>query len=145
MPKSITSANAVYTLSISDLFTSPTPLQGFSADDIFTTSPLASAETIMGLDGYLSAGFVFVPVVQQISLQADSDSNTIFDQWWQASQLAKDIYAASGVVLLPGINFQWTLTKGYLTSYPPIPDAAKTLRPRRFGITWQSVFPSPIA
>ena len=139
----ITSSNAVYTLSISDLSIGPVNLQQFSAEDIFTTSPLASAETIMGLDGNLSGGFVFVPVVQNVSLQADSSSNAVFDQWWQASQLNKSIYVAQGIIILTAINSKWVLNNGFLTSYPPIPDAARTLRPRRFAITWNSVSPAP--
>lgn len=139
----ITSANAVYTLQVSDLSIGPTQLQGFSAEDIFTTAPLASAETIMGLDGNLSGGFVFVPVVQNISLQADSSSNAIFEQWWQASQLNKSIYVAQAIIILTAIGSKWTMNNGFLTSFPPIPDAARTLRPRRYAITWNSVSPAP--
>src|SRR5665647_330953 len=134
--RTITSSNAVYMLSISGLFDAPQSLQGFSADDIFTTGALASAETIMGLDGILSGGFVYVPIVQTINLQADSASNDMFDQWWQAQQIAKEVYVANAVVVLPALNKKWAMTRGFLTSFPPIADAAKTLRPRRFGITW---------
>ena len=144
MSNSITSANAVYTLAVTGLFSTPIQLQGFSAEDIFTTAPLASAETLMGLDGILSGGFVFVPVVQNITLQADSASNALFDQWWQQQQLAKDVYTANGIVILTSIGAKWVLTNGFLTSFPPIPDAARTLRPRRFAITWNSVSPAPV-
>jgi len=142
--RTITSANAVYMLSISNLFDSPQQLQGFSADDIFTTEPLASAEAIMGLDGRLSAGFVFVPTTQSIMLQADSLSNDIFDQWWLAQQIAKDMYFANAVIVLTSIGKKWTMTKGVLSSFPPLPDAAKTLRPRRFSIIWESGTPANI-
>ena len=54
---SITSANAVLTMSISGLFNAPFQLQGFSGEDIYTSGPLAAVETIMGLDGKLSGGF----------------------------------------------------------------------------------------
>ena len=141
---SITSANAVLTLSVSTIFSSPILLQGFSADDIFTTGPLASAETLMGLDGILSGGFVHVPVPWNISLQADSSSNDLFDQWYQSQQINSEVYEASGVLLLPSISKKWVLTTGYLTSFPPFPDAAKTLRPRRYGMLWQSVSAAPI-
>lgn len=140
----ITSANAIYTLAVTGLFDAPFQLQGFSADNIFGTEPLASAETLMGLDGVLSAGFVFVPVIQNVELQADSASNSLFDQWWDAEQQTRDVYFAQGVVLLTSIARKWVLVNGVLTSYPPIPDAAKTLRPRRYGITWNSVSPAPI-
>lgn len=140
----ITSANAIYTLAVSTIFDAPIQLQGFSADDIFTTEPLASAETIMGVDGRLSAGFVFVPVTQNISIQADSESNSLFEQWWAEQQNAKEVYEANGVIILPALGKKWTLTRGFLTSFPPIPDAAKTLRPRRYGIHWNFVSPAEI-
>jgi hypothetical protein len=129
-------------MSISTLFPAPFQLQGFSGDDIFTTSPLATTEVIMGLDGKLSGGFVFVPVPWNLSLQADSGSNSYFDQWYAAQQLAKDVYQASGVLILPGIATKWALTNGFLTSFPVFPDAAKTLRPRRYGTMWESVSPA---
>jgi len=141
---SITSANSIYTLAVTGLFPAPFQLQGFSAEDIFTTQALASVETLMGLDGILSGGFVYVPVVQSISLQADSASNNLFDQWYQAQQIAKDVYTAEGVIILQSIGKKWNLSNGFLSSYPPMPDAAKTLRPRRFAITWNSMNPANI-
>jgi hypothetical protein len=140
----ITAANAIYTLSISDLFPAPFQLQGFSTDDIFTTQPLQSAEVLMGVDGFLSGGFVFNPFVQTIALQADSASNTLFEQWQQGQQLAREVYVASGIIILTAVRRKWTLGRGFLTSYPPAPDAAKTLRPRRYGITWNSMTPENI-
>jgi hypothetical protein len=141
----ITSANAIYTLQIARLFDVPQQMQQFSADNVFGTEPLASAETLMGIDGFLSAGFVFVPVVQSVELQADSLSNNVFDQWWQASQVTQDIFPAQGVVILAAVGKKWVLQNGILTTYPPIPDATRTLRPRRFGITWERVLPAPVS
>lgn len=140
----ITSANAIYALQIAELFDVPIQLQGFSADNVFGTEPMASAETSMGIDGFLSAGFVFVPVVQNVELQADSPSNDLFDQWWQASQINLDIFPAQGIITLLSIGKKWQLRNGVLTTFPPIPDAQKTLRPRRFGITWERVSPAPV-
>ena len=144
MSRTITSANAVYTISVSDLSLGPSQLQGFSADDIFTTEPVEAAEVSMGVDGNMSGGFVFVPIPQSVNLQADSDSNNFFDDWWQAQQIAKDLFYANATVLLISIGRKWALTKGILRTYPPIPDAAKTLRPRRFSLTWERVSPAPI-
>lgn len=140
----ITSVNAIYTLSITNLFDAPVQLQGFAADDIFTTEVIVPTEAIMGLDGKLSAGFVNVPTVQSIMLQADSDSNSIFDDWVQAQRTAQDAYYAQGVVILVSIGKKYAMTNGVLTSLPPMADAARTLRPRRFGITWEKVEPADI-
>lgn len=142
---SITAANAVFMLGITSVFPSPQQLQGFSADDIFGTDPMESAEVSMGVDGRLSGGFVFVPVKQGISLQADSISNQLFDNWFTAQQTAQDTFIANATVLLPGLGKKWTLTRGFLTTYPPIPDAGKLLKPRRFGITWERVRPAASA
>lgn len=141
---SITSANAVYMLAIPPLFAVPLQLQGFSADNIFTTDPVTIAETSMGLDGIMSAGFVFNSKTQSISLQADSLSNVLFDNWVAAQELIKDTYRANGVVLLTSINRKWTMTNGVLTTYPVMPDAARTLQPRRFTITWEKVQPAAV-
>jgi hypothetical protein len=138
----ITAANAIFTLSISDLFPAPQRLQGFAADDIFDTDAIESAETLMGVDGVLSAGFVFVPVKQSISLQADSASNNLFETWWTTQQSVQDIFFASGIVILPGISKKFTMTQGALTTYAPTPGVKKLLQTRKYGITWQSVIPA---
>lgn len=137
----ITSANAVYMLTI-DIFPAPQQLQGFAADDIFDTDPIESVETLMGVDGFLSAGFVFVPVRQQIHLQADSPSGSLFDAWWAANQVGRQSLFATGVVTLTALGTKWALFNGVLRSYQPIPNARRVLQPRVFGITWESVSPA---
>jgi hypothetical protein len=139
----ITAANAIYTLLIPNVILGPVQLQGFAADDIFDTEPLEAAEISMGVDGNLSAGFVFVPVNQGITLQADSASTSVFDAW-RASELAnKTKYPATGQIKLPAIGTKWTLTQGFLRTYPAIPNAGRILKPRKFTISWQSIFPQP--
>jgi hypothetical protein len=126
------------------LFATPQQLQGFAADDVVTTDPVASVEVLMGVDGILSAGFVYVPIRQMIALQADSSSNAVFDAWWNAMQTTKDVYLAQGVITLTTIQTKYALTNGSLTTYHPIADVKKLLQPRRYGITWQSVSPAPV-
>ena len=140
----ITSANAVLTLAVATLFPSPQVLQQFSAEDIYTTDPQTIAETVMGVDGKLSAGYTPVPVTQQISLQADSASMDLFEQWSLNSLLNKTVYPAQGVIILQSIGKQWTMNNGVLTIYPTMPNAAKILQPRRFTIVWESVIPAPV-
>jgi hypothetical protein len=118
-------------------------LHGFAADDVFSSEPIASAEVLMGVDGVLSSGFVYVPFRQNIALQADSPSNLLFEQWWLASQTAKENYQATGIISLPTIKEQYSLSQGYLTSFPFTADVKKLLQPRRYQITWALVSPSP--
>lgn len=142
MSGSITSANAIFMLAIASVFPVPQQLQKFSADNIYSTDPLEVAEVSMGIDGRLSAGFIFVPTKQGITLQADSESNDVFDAWYAQEQALHDKLRCSGVLLLPAISRKWTMANGVLSTYPPIPDAGRVLAPRKFGITWESVSPA---
>lgn len=144
MSNTITSANAVYMLAVTGLFPVPQQLQGFAADDIFDTEAITPAEVMMGVDGKLSAGFTPVPLKQNISLQADSASNIIFEIWQTSQQTAKEVYFASAIIRLPSVSKSYVLTKGVLTSYTPIADAKKVLQPRKFSITWESCVGAPI-
>lgn len=138
----LTAANAVIVLSIPLLFPTPVQLQGFTADDVLDTEALVAAETIMGVDGIMSAGFIFAEVKQSYILQADSASNALFDAWYSTQQAQRDLYFATGVVTLTSLGTKWALTKGALTSYIPLPGIKKLVQPRKYGITWESVSPA---
>jgi len=135
----ITAANSIYMLVIPLLFPVPQQLQGYSADDVFTTDPVEPVEVMMGVDGILSGGWTPTPKPQSISLQADSQSNLIFDTWFSAQQAANDAYIAQATITLPSINRQYVCTRGFLTSYQAIPSVRRVLQPRQFRITWESI------
>lgn len=140
----ITAANAILTLSQPILFPVPQQLQGFAADDVYDIDSIKSIEAVMGVDGVLSFGFVYVEVMQNITLQADSASNAFFDTVWTQMQAAQDVYPINGVVVLPGVSTTFAMLNGGLTGYKPAPDAKRTLQPRRYQITWNKIFPAPL-
>lgn len=140
---SITASNAVIMLNIPLVFPAPVQLQGFSADNVFGTDALAESEVQMGVDGLLSAGFVYVPVKQNYTLMANSESNDVFDAWRAANVAQGESIEADAIVLLKSIAKKFTMTKGYLTSWQPAPDAQRVLQPRRHEITWERISPSP--
>lgn len=140
---SITSANAVLTLAIATIFPVPVQLQGFATDDVYDVPSIRSAEVMMGVDGNLSSGFVFVQIPQTIVLMADSASNDVFDAWWTQMQSSEETFEASGLIKLPGVRTKFTQTKGILTGYKPAPQAKKVLQPRTYEITWEKIAPSP--
>jgi hypothetical protein len=74
---------------------------------------------------------------------ADSESNFFFDQIYLKERNNKTKYVINGVVLLTSVGTKWTMTRGFLTLYQPIPDAKKVLQPRKHTITWESAVPSP--
>ena len=140
--KTITSANSQFLLAIPGVFSSPLPLQGYAADDAFSSEAISSVETSMGVDGKLSAGFAFHPVKMKIKLSPDSPSIALFEAWNAAQVAARDAYFASAVIYLPATGRKYAATSGALTSYKPLPDAKKVLQPQEYEITWESVLPA---
>ena len=75
----LTTANYTIVISIPGLYNAPVQLQGYGTDDAWATEPLSTAQTLMGIDGYLSGGYT--PAEKRISFtfQGDSPSVEIFD------------------------------------------------------------------
>lgn len=139
---SITSANSIIQLSVDVVFPNPVQLQGYTTDDIYGVGAIKPNDTRMGVDGFMSAGKIWQVIPVTYHLQADSASNDFFDQWKQAEDANVDTYIASGLIVLPGISKKFTLFRGALTNYTPIPPAGTLLRERAFEITWNRVFPA---
>ena len=139
----ITAANSSISLVIPPLFTTPQQLQGFATADVYEVPEVESVETLMGVDGVLSGGFVFKPIDQEFMLQADSASIDIFDIWYLQQVAGQTTYVASGVTTLPAISKSYTMVNGYLVGYKPLPQAKKLLQPQRFRIRWNLVAANP--
>ncbi|MFM0141734.1 phage tail fiber protein [Paraburkholderia sp. RL18-085-BIA-A] len=139
----ITSANSTLLIGISGLFTVPQQLQGFSADDAYEMAAVDNKEISLGVDGVLSAGWIPAVKVLSVTLQADSASNTFFETWFASEEAARTPYFGFGVITQPSINRIYTLTNGVLKNYTPLAQAAKTLRPRKFEIHFQTVLGAP--
>lgn len=139
----LTSANATILLKVTGLFNTPVQLQQFAADDIFGTEAINVGETVMGVDGHLSAGFVNNPTTQRYSLQADSPSNYFFDQIALQEKAQQTKFAINGVISLTSVGTKFTMTRGFLTLWQPLPDAKRILQPRQHTIVWQTAVPTP--
>lgn len=144
MAGTITSANTILTLFVTEVFSAPQQIQEFAADDIYDMEAIEAAETSMGVDGVLSGGFINVAQRQKIMLQANSPSNDFFDQLYAAQKSAQDIFRIQGQTVLPAIRRQFDMNRGILKIWPPMPSAGKTLKPRGFTIEWETVTPSPL-
>ena len=89
----------------------------------------------IGVDGFMSAGFVPALTRQTVALQADSPSAILFDTWAQAQKTTGEIYFGSATILLPSISRRWTLTNIVLRSWITIPGTRKVLQARTAGLT----------
>lgn len=141
--RTLTSANAILLIAVDAVVPVAQRIQGFSTDDITDIDAIEPVETSMGVDGRLSAGFVPVPIRQNITLQADSESNDFFDLWATYERNRREKSIASGTLIIPAVKRQHTLFRGFLRSYTPIPALRKTAQPRRFVIEWERIYPAP--
>ena len=142
----ITAVNAVITLTIPGVFNQPQQLQQFSVDDVADVDTLTLCEELMGVDGFLSAGYVFNVVKYVYTLQANSPSCFMFDTWKLGAGFGQqDTFAANGNMASCSRASvrQWTWSNGFLKEYSPAPGVKKILQPRKFGIVWERVFSQP--
>ena len=137
-PLTITSANAIYLISVASVFPTPQQLQGWAVDEAFDTEESDIAEIQIGVDGLTASGWLPRLTPQTITFLAASPSNfQIFEQWQQAQDLAQDIFHAQGTIIIPAIKRQYTLPNGTLgPRYQALSNARRVLQARRFMITW---------
>lgn len=143
--RTITSADGQLVLSSSDFALAATRIEGWGADAAWAFEDAQSAETSMGVDGKLSAGWTPRPYPMQLTLQADSDSIDVISGIVLAQDLARTVYRLNGVLTVPGLGKSWTMSRGVLTRFRVGPDAQTTLRPQTFQLVWESVVMIPIA
>ena len=135
----ITSVNAVLALVIPGVYNSPVVIQGFSTDDCFDVESRPLVEVRMGVDGHQAQGYVKHNRKMKITLEADSPSGIVFDNWASAMDAQGAALPCSGTITLTGNGLQATLNSGGLTNYSDVPKVKKTLQPQEYEITWESI------
>jgi hypothetical protein len=126
-------------LSVNGVYQTPIQLQGYSADDVYDIEDIDASETMMGVDGLLSGGLIYVPIPWSITLMANSPSTQVFDQWYSYQQSIGDVTTGTMTVTLPSLGYKWIYSNGFLKKYSPAPGAKKLAQPRKFTIEWNSI------
>ncbi len=126
----ITSANATVGMSVGGLFS--INLENFSADSSFTSDTIQVAETRMGVDGHMAAGFTPNIKTLTINLEAGSPSTEFMNLLNQAQETNRRPYEVNTVISIPSIGKRYTFSKGVLQSYKGLPDGNKVLGPTQW-------------
>lgn len=139
MAKTVTAANSSLALQIPGVFPAPIVIQGFGVDEAFVTAAYDTAETFMGVDGKMAAGYI--PAVKEvtITLMANSDSVAVFDEWQGAQESAKEAFPCNAVMTLPSIAKLYTCTNGVLKNTTKMPGVKKTLQQISYVIAFEFV------
>ncbi|WP_242633956.1 phage tail fiber protein [Atlantibacter hermannii] len=135
----ITSADAIFALTVTNLYPSAQTLEGYAADAMFALGDTEMAVTVRGADGKLSGGFVFGQYLQTITIMPDSPSREIFETWQLTSQTSKAVFRCNATIILPAIGRKYTLTNGVLVRVKAIPDAQRVLQAATYQIDWENV------
>ncbi|MCL1514399.1 MULTISPECIES: phage tail fiber protein [Acetobacteraceae] len=139
----ITSADAVFTLTVKTLFNAPITLENWATDHGWSGSQkLKLATTSLSIDGRLNKGFVPSAYHMALHFSAGSRSLPVFDAIATASRQARTVYELNGELLLHGLGQRFTFTNGCLTDYDPVPAGNTTLGNRTVNITWENVLPA---
>lgn len=137
----ITSADSIFALTVTNLFPSAQTLEGYAADAMFALGDTEMAQSVRGADGKLSGGFVFGEYLQTITIMPDSPSRQIFETWQLTSLTAKAVFRCNATIILPAIGKKFTLTNGVLQRVKVMPDANRVLQAMTFQINWENVVP----
>lgn len=126
----ITSANATVGMSVGGLFS--INLENFSADSSFTTDTIQVAETRMGVDGHMAAGFTPNIKTLTINLEAGSPSTEFMILLNQVQETNRKPYEVNMVISIPSIGKRYSFSGGVLQSYKGLPDGNKVLGPTQW-------------
>ncbi|MFZ4252068.1 phage tail fiber protein [Enterobacter ludwigii] len=138
MSNTITSADSIFALTVTNLFPSAQTLEGYAADAMFALGDTEMAVSVRGADGKLSGGFVFGEYLQTITIMPDSPSRDLFETWQLTSLTSKAVFRCNATIILPAIGRKFTLTNGILQRAKAIPDAQRVLQAMTFQINWEN-------
>lgn len=140
----ITSADAVFTITIKTLFNAPIRLENWSANRAWEGQNLRLADTRLSIDGKLNKGAV--PAAYDMTLNFSPNSNAwdVFDALQTASRQARTVYELNGELLLKGLNRKYTFVSGCVLDISAVPNGGELLEERSVHIRWEDVLPAGI-
>lgn len=143
MAGTLTTANSVMSMTVEALFPQAQRVQGYAADDAFDPGEVENGEYSYGIDGNLSAGFVFNEVPLTITLQADSVSLPIFENIWQYEFANRTKLEVNKTITVPATGKRYEFKKGFMRSYKA-PAGKKILQPAAVVYVFAQLQISPL-
>lgn len=140
----LTSVNSVLMLSIAGLYPTAQQIQGFATDDAFSSDEVDTAETKMGVDGKMSSGYTPFITPLKVTLQGDSPSMIIFENWLSAQKAARDVYIGAATIYIPSVGRKYAFTNGVLVKAPSMPSVKKLIEQVSYTIDFERCEPASI-
>lgn len=103
MNRNITSANSSAVLTVDELYPQGFFLEMFTTDQAYNMEPQTIAEDHMGVDGYLTAGYVPNPYVVTFAFEASSPSMRPLNYYRQMCIQGRRLYNCALVITQPSL------------------------------------------
>lgn len=139
MAGNITCANSQAIMVVDNLFPAGFPLQQYSTDQSISMGELTTAETRMGVDGGLAAGYIPSIKSVTISLEPFSKSIDYLETLYQLEDANMKKYNITLVITIPSIGKTFTYTGGVLKVSKPFADNKKVLDPTNWSFDFEKI------
>ena len=133
----ITSANATAYMVVKDLYPAGFALNNFSTDQAIDEAEDTIAETRMGVDGYMAAGYT--PSIKNVTIQFEAASPSVkfLNNLYLASQKNRRTYEVTLVITVPAVGKTYTYTGGVLKTAKALPALKRVLDPVSYGFDFE--------
>jgi hypothetical protein len=135
----ITSANSESRMTIDELYPEGFPLEQFGTDQGIASEDVQLAESRMGVDGKLSAGYVCNVYPVTITFEPISSSVVYINDLKDAMNKSRRIYRVHLECRLPSLQLVYKFVNGHLENATAFPAIKKTLDPVTFKFVFESL------
>lgn len=133
----ITSANATAYMVVKDLYPAGFALNNFATDQAIDEGEDTIAETRMGVDGYMAAGYIPSIKAVTITFEAASPSVPYMNNIYLASQKNRRTYECTLVITVPSVNKTYTYSYGVMKTAKALPAIKTVLDPVSFAFDFE--------
>ncbi len=126
-----------------DIVGIPLVLEGWAADQAFSTAAVTSAEVVQGVDGQKHAGWVPSLVTLSGNVMPDTDTAANLGRIFQAQRMMRETFIVTGTLIVPALARSYSLNKGTLTQNVPIPAHNRVQAAQTFQIVFESAEEAP--
>lgn len=123
----ITSANSTLVLTVENLYPAGVKIEGFSTDNSFAMDDDTIAETHMGIDGKLTAGFTPSEKSVTITLDAGSPSYEVLCNIYNMSKTNMTVLDTSMQITVPALGKEFSFKNGVMVTGHPLSAGEKVL------------------
>lgn len=137
--RNITAANSTAILIVEELYPSGVTLEGYSTDQAITQGEETLGVTRMGMDGQMVGGYTPSIKVVNLTFEPSSNSISVMDTIYKATQTNKKPYKCRLLIEIPSIQKTYTYNNGIMVTGKAMPDLKQVLDPMNYGFNFEGV------